>query len=146
MQSRATGNSDYRREELKINTGMGFSVRSKSELLICMKLKEAGLDFEYERLIQFGTLTLHPDFTVALPYGGFVLWEHFGRMDDAEYKKTIGTKLMQYANHGYFPGENLLLTYEDLRIPLDVKSVERIIEKIILYGGENSCEGIFYFA
>lgn len=137
LKARTLGNSDYRKDGLKIDTGMGFSVRSKSELLICMKLQEAGLDFEYERQFEFGMVKMHPDFTIMLPHGDAVLWEHFGRMDDDEYRKSIGSKLMQYANHGYFPGENLLLTYESLRVPIDVKTVESAIEKILLYADKD---------
>ena len=130
--SLASGNPDYRSEDLKINTGMGFSVRSKSELLICIKLKEYGLDFKYEHSLRLGMINIHPDFTIIFPDGNFVLWEHFGRMDDANYKRMLGSKLKSYADNGYFPNYNLFMTYENLENPLDTESIEQVIEKILL--------------
>ena len=108
----------YRPEGLKINTGLGFSVRSKSELLICMKLRDAGFDFRYERPLQVGA--------IDLGNGVPVFWEHFGMLDVA-YEEHMKSKIRQYVSAGYLPGKHIVFTYENLGKSLDGIDVEGII-------------------
>ena len=130
---RAEGTSQeqpYRAEGLKINTGLGFSVRSKSELLICMKLRDAGLDFRYEQPRRVGAQVFYPDFTIDLGNGTQVLWEHFGMLDDSAYSEHMKCKMMQYVSSGYLPGKHIFFTYENLGEPLDVMDIEGIVRSL----------------
>lgn len=76
----------------------GTRMRSKSELLcasILDDLKRTGhvTTWVYEQPVRVGKRWAHPDFTVRLPGGKVVYWEHTGRVDDfallkAESKAT----------------------------------------------------------
>ena len=63
------------------------------------------------------------------PFDGKVfLWEHFGLMDQDEYRQKAGEKLVLYARHGFLPFHNLICTYEQ-----DLQNPARIIELIDMY-------------
>ena len=49
-------------------------------------------------------------------------------MDDAEYADRALRKLAGYEKNGIFPGENLILTYETRKTPLDQRIIKIMIE------------------
>ena len=53
-------------------------------------------------------------------------------MDDAGYAEAAVFKLNTYMACGYYPGVNLLLTWETSRTPLDVDLVRDIIYRFLL--------------
>ena len=58
--------------------------------------------------------------------------EHFGMMDNPEYAHKAIQKLETYAQNGIYIGKNLLVTFETLRSPLDMKMVEGMLKEFIL--------------
>ena len=60
-----------------------------------------------------------------------VYWEHLGRMDDSGYAEMAVKKIDMYEQHGIYPGENLILTYETKKYPLNLKQVQRKIQKYL---------------
>ena len=63
-------------------------------------------------------------------FGKLVVWEHFGLMDQKEYRQKTIDKLHFYMQHGFFPSDNLICTYEhDLR---DIACVQKLIEAYLL--------------
>ena len=61
--------------------------------------------------------------------GKTILWEHFGLMDKTDYRNAAIKKILLYAQHGFFPFNNLICTYEkDLR---DVSQIQRLIKMFI---------------
>ena len=59
-----------------------------------------------------------------------ILWEHFGLMDQGGYRHKAVEKLSLYAQHGFFPFDNLICTYEqDVRNPAHVHAM---IEAFVL--------------
>ena len=65
------------------------------------------------------------DFTISRPSDGkLFLWEHFGLMDDDEYRQNTIKKISLYARYGFFPFENLICTYErDLQNPTHILEI-----------------------
>ena len=115
-------------------TKRGNRVRSKSEMGIANDLFDEEIPYLYEvpiRLIDCITgqpYTAHPDFMVLnVKERKEFLWEHFGRMDDPEYAQRNIKKLVEYENAGYYPGENMIVTFETRTFPLTPKEIKRVI-------------------
>lgn len=103
----------------------GVFVRSKSEKDILWGLYEWELPNQYDRKFRLGGQIVSPDFTIKDPVTGkLILWEHFGMMDDPDYARKTYDKLSLYIQHGYFPGENLIVTFEDKKHPLTHERIE----------------------
>lgn len=108
----------------------GERVRSKSELIIADFLQREGIPYRYEcPLTLKGFGTIYPDFTVLnVKKRKEIYWEHFGMMDDTEYSEKAIQKIINYEQHSYFQGENLILTYETKRNPLNQKILKMMVE------------------
>jgi len=103
----------YREEELIYFTKSGLRVRSKSERTIADALDHNKILYRYEAAVQFGNVVKFPDFTAyRLSDKKMIIWEHFGRMDDAEYRKNTNEKLAFYGRHSFYPFDKLICTYE----------------------------------
>ena len=112
-------------------TNSGIRVRSKSERIIADTLYQYGVTFSYEAAIALGSVAWSPDFTVYKPFDGKVfIWEHFGLMDDDEYRLNTNKKLAFYAKYDFLPFKNLICTYEeDISNPARIQG---IIETFLL--------------
>ena len=120
-------------------TDRGERVRSKSEMLIANKLYARGLCYFYEPKImltdhQTGMrYAAHPDFAVLIPHTRKeVLWEHLGMMDNADYVNQNLHRLRDYENCGFRHGDNLIVTYETLKAPLDSRYIDSVIKQCLL--------------
>ena len=128
-------------------------VRSKSEVIIANALKAAGVPYRYEfpllvdrnasdnmdtasamsgtKAADFYDLDiyqLHPDFyCLNLRTRQEFAWEHFGMMDDPDYATRATEKLELYAENGFFPGKNLIITMETSAKPLSSKLLKSVI-------------------
>lgn len=122
----------------------GLIVRSKSEALIAEYLLAAGIAFRYEKALDLVNVTnddagyeyvsterVYPDFTIYLPDGSVLLWEHEGMMDTEKYRKRNLRKLMLYFRNGYYVPKNLIFTMESDDKPLDTDAIRRIIDGFI---------------
>ncbi len=58
--------------------------------------------------------------------------EHFGMMDDSDYVEKALYKIMRYEENGIFQGDNLILTYETRKNPINQKQIRRIIQHYLL--------------
>lgn len=63
--------------------------------------------------------------------GKIVYWEHAGRMDDVRYTTGFVQKMNTYAKNNIVTGHNLIVTYETMNYPLDIKVVKNLIEMLI---------------
>lgn len=108
----------------------GERVRSKSELIIADILSKEGVPYRYEYPLYLrGMGRIYPDFTVLnITKREEVFWEHFGMMDDPVYAEGAIKKIATYEQNGIFPGENLILTYEARKNPINQKLVRSLIE------------------
>ena len=48
-------------------------------------------------------------------------------MDDTDYLKQVNWKMNLYMKNGYYPGKNLLVTYETQMKPLIIEDVMKVI-------------------
>lgn len=125
-------NPDYP-ENLIIPTTKGDLVRSKSEALIANALYELNIPYRYEQLLETEFCPIYPDFTVKKPGGNkLIRWEHFGKIDDEEYRGKVGRKLVTYMASGFVPGQDLIMTFEDKMHPLTIGEVQAMIEHYLL--------------
>lgn len=114
-------------------------VRSKSEIIIANALKAAGVPYRYEfPLFMYRSETvnddtdfcqLHPDFyCLNVRTRKEYAWEHFGMMDDQDYAAHAAEKLQLYAENGFFPGKNLIITMETSAKPVSSKLLKSVIK------------------
>ena len=113
-------------EDLKYKTMRGELVRSKSEVIIANTLYVAGIPYRYEcRLDTEGDRRVYPDFTVKKPRTGeIVVWEHFGMMGQESYRDNAAFKMGEYLREGFYPGVNMIVTFESAERALDVEVVD----------------------
>ncbi len=114
-------------------TVSGRYVRSKSEAMIDLFLYTNQIPFRYECELDLGNYSIYPDFTIRHPKTGAIYyWEHFGLMDDSNYKKSVLTKLQTFISNGIIPSINLITTYETQDSPLTSDVIEKIIDHYFL--------------
>ena len=111
----------------------GTMVRSKSEAFIAFQLRKFGIPFRYECRLTLGSSVSYPDFTILHP-GQYriIIWEHFGMMDNPEYRSAAARKIRYYIENGLIPGDNLIMTFESSSRPLDLQTVEKVIHDVFL--------------
>ena len=129
---------DFTPENKNYRTIKDEVVRSKSEILIADTLNRMNIPYPYEFPIKLlredGTkTTFHPDFLcLNRRTRKEFLWEHFGRMDDAEYASQTVSKLNLFAHNGIFPGKNLITTMETATQPLNTRQIEKLAEEFLI--------------
>lgn len=136
-QKRESYQNNFYREELIHKTSFGMLFRSKSEALIAELLYKAGIPFYYEaRLVLYDEWGekhfYYPDFTIELPDGRIIYWEHFGRMDSSDYRDKNYQKLSVYHYNNIFPPNNLIITMESRKGGIDVNAIQHIINHQLL--------------
>lgn len=109
-------------------------VRSKSEIIIANLLDQYGVPYHYEYPIRIkGYGVVYPDFTTLnVRTRTQIHWEHLGLIDDPAYRENAIKKLEMYEKNGIYLGKNLIVTLENTKHPLNVKSVISKIEKYLL--------------
>ena len=125
-------------ENLRYETEQGDIVRSKSEVIIANILYQNRKDilYKYERpleVVENGRQkTIYPDFTIINKHTGEITyWEHAGRMDDSNYANEFVRKMNTYIANELLPGREVVVSYESLGNPLDIKVVKRLVKQII---------------
>ncbi len=117
-----------------LKTKRGDLVRSKSELIIADKLFDADVPYFYEARKDIPGKKDHffPDFLVLnRNTRQEFLWEHFGMLDNENYVRATQRKLSEYAKMGYFPGKNMIVTFESAGVPLDTEYVDILIREYL---------------
>ena len=112
----------------------GLRVRSKSEESIADKYDEKLIPMKYEKpLFLKGYGMAYPDFTLLnVRLRKVYIHEHMGMMDDPEYAEQNTKKITAYEKNGYFPGKNLILTFETKGQPFDARLMDDIIGQYLL--------------
>ena len=120
---------EFREESPEFYSRKGLRVRSKSEIIIADLLDEAEIPFLYEKPVKFtnGT-TVHPDFTILdAANKREIIWEHFGMMDDIEYRNNAFGKIRLYESNGFFQGVNFIYTFETVKYPINSRSLRNML-------------------
>lgn len=129
-----------------LSSARGDRVRSKSEVIIANALFHFNIPYRYEfphrlrasSLFRDGcskkkAITISPDFTCLNKKNRKeFIWEHFGLIDDPAYASNMALKLEEFQRNGFFPGENLIMTFETSERPLDYETVEMLVRKYLL--------------
>ena len=104
----------------------GNFVRSKSEVIVCNLLHEAGIKYEYEKPLYYedGKYMI-PDFTLTLSDGRILYWEHVGLLGRDSYDANWNYKLDIYEK--YYPGQ-MIRSYESGTLS---ESVKKIIQNLL---------------
>lgn len=117
-------------ENLQCLTSSGLKVRSKSEVLIATALEKYAIPFRYECRLDTPEGPFYPDFTIRHPKNGrLYIWEHFGMIDNNDYSEASLPKIGIYAQMGYFPNENLIMTFETKEHPFNLPEAEALIRQ-----------------
>lgn len=110
-------------------------VRSKSEVIITNLLCHYGIPFRYEERFpepdEDGRY-YYPDFTILLPDGSRLYWEHLGMLSKKKYCERTAEKLYHYQHHGVYIGKNLILTQDDNEGSCNSAFIQQVIENVIL--------------
>ncbi len=124
--------NQYMPEAKIYDTRNGEKVRSKTEAILADMFLELGIPYHYEQalLLDKGILR-YPDFTLlkTKTREEFYL-EHFGLLDDEEYRNKSLHKLDEYRNNGIFLGKNLIITYESSECPFDILGTRNMIKAL----------------
>jgi hypothetical protein len=131
-QSRCFQSNPYRTENKIYDTRRGDKVRSKSEAILADIFYELKIPYHYEKPIKLRNgNTRYPDFTLLnVKTREEFYFEHFGLLDDEEYRRDCFNKLDEYRNSGIYIGKNLIFTYETTTNPLDIKGIRRMVAEL----------------
>ncbi len=116
-------------------TVCGIMVRSKGEVIIANALWHYGIPFVYEELFPYqgeDGKWYYPDFTIHLPDGRRIIWEHWGMLDKHSYCVKNADKLYTYNKNGFILGKNFIITQDDVNGACDSAFIYHIIEQYIL--------------
>ena len=124
---------DINIEEYPVRSSCGLRFRSKTEERIYQKLRDNGLLVLYEPDMELGGWMISPDFIVySKRTEKKWVWEHFGKMDDADYVYKNKGKIMRYIENGYIPNINMIATFETKGNSVDLMYIDSIIENFLL--------------
>lgn len=121
------GSPDYRSTD-------GTRVRSKSEAILGDIFDDCGIPKKFECPVTlWNGKVIHPDYTLLNVRRRLVfIWEHFGKADDPDYMEYNTGRLNDLIRSGFYPGINLILTFETKNKPLDTNVVRALIEQFLL--------------
>jgi len=109
----------------------GLRVRSKSEVIIADILEENSIPFLYEKPLILDTGVFHPDFTLLnIKERKEIYWEHFGLMDDMEYRNNAFSKIRKYESNGLYQQDSLIWTFETGKYPLNIKDIRKMVKRM----------------
>ncbi len=116
-------------------TKRGLRVRSKSEIIIADVLDGYEVPYLYEKPLHFSNGEIvHPDFTLLdIKARKEIIWEHFGMMDDIEYRNKAFLKIREYESNGYYQGNNMIWTFETSKYPINIKCIDGMIRSFARY-------------
>lgn len=112
-------------------TRSGIRVRSKSEVLIADMLDELSIPFLYEKPLQLKKKKVRPDFTLLnIKKRKEIYWEHFGMMDDREYRDDALMKIREYEASGFYQYDSVIWTFESSRTPVNTRDIRNMIKSL----------------
>ena len=115
----------------------GKQLRSKSELIIYECLLANKIPFRYEDRLElkdfnnFKTIR-YPDFTIRLADESYLFWEHAGLLNKEDYLNKFSEKIALYQHNNILLGINLVVTVDDSSGQIDMRSIMRVIQNMIL--------------
>ena len=121
-------NSDYRDMDSELDNMKKAIAFYQPEMIIADMLDEVQIPFLYEKPLKLGTWTIHPDFTLLdISNRREIYWEHFGMMDDMDYRNDAFSKMGKYEECGFYQYNRLIWTFETGKQPLNTKVLRRML-------------------
>lgn len=122
----------YYPENKIYETKKGEMVRSKSEMMIADAYYELDIPYRYEaKLILQNGLYKFPDFTVLHKKTREIIYhEHFGILNQEEYRLKALQKIEMYQKAGIYLGKNLIITYETEETPFNIRQIKKMLKKV----------------
>ena len=79
---------------------------------------------------------MHPDFTLLnIKERKEVYWEHFGMMDDREYRDEALMKIREYESNGYYQFNSVIWTFESVKYPINTKVIRDLLISLLVSFG-----------
>lgn len=124
----------FQKDDPEQYTCNGERVRSKSEVMVAEVLTELGVPYKCEpELYLNGLGRIYPDFLVLnVKTRKEFYYEHLGMLGDAHYFERQLKKIYSYAENGYFPGKNLILTFESQENPITLPKLKRMLRAYLI--------------
>ena len=120
----------YHPEHLRYSSTNGVLLRSKSEQAIANRLEARGIPYRAEPPMNIAGRIMYSDFVILLDEKEIKIWEHFGLMDDEEYRQNAMDKIEDYRKSGFVQHKNLICTREE-----DIQSaddIDQIIDRFLI--------------
>ena len=112
-------------------TDGGLRVRSKAEAMIGTQMEHFHMMFRPEPQIVLEGRVFFADFEVFLPkIRRRIYIEHFGKMDDPEYRAKAMYKIRNYHKAGLYLGVNFFFTWESKDKPLATSEINAMLNEI----------------
>ena len=120
-------------EEQRVHIYQGVAYRSKSEMLIAMVLTSYGIEFKYEGKIYVNGRYIYADFVIKRPKDGKIfLWEHFGKMQDNDYRHKNLNRIEEYHQAGFYLWDNLIASFDLGKNSINMDYIDKIIKLYLL--------------
>ncbi len=141
------GNNNTFQKDAEFTTKRGEIVRSKSEKILADAFLDNGVPYQYEPCFELKNdadddnyfnasgyvRRKYPDFVLLnVRKNKTIYWEHLGRAGEELYAVRNFDKLMKYERNGLIIGDNLIITIESEKMPLDVDIVTHKIKEFLL--------------
>ena len=117
-------------EQLNVHTELGV-FRSREEYIVARALTILGLRFKYESPLATPYRYHYPDFAVLHPKTGKIIYiEYSGLMKNAEYRRSVLTRLKDYGDAGVYLGYNLFFISTVSEDGIDMASILSMLKGI----------------
>ena len=114
-------------------TKKGDMVRSKSEVFFADTFLDMGLSYRYEQVLNLHGVSMVPDFSLwDRKRRREVYLEHFGLMDDPDYRQKALRKIDVYRRNGIYVGKNLITTFEGNGSTLNMREMKAMFTELFL--------------
>ena len=115
----------------------GEPVRSKNEAIIYNMLMSYDVPFVYEKPLRIldeagMRIEILPDFTIMTHDGKIIIFEHFGMLNNEDYRVNFANKLYLYTINGFVLWKNLFITTNGEGNSIDSASIDEMIRNCIL--------------
>lgn len=120
-------------DEHRVHIWNGIRFASKSEMLIAMALTSYGIEFKYESKLYINGRYIYPDFVIKRPKDGKIfVWEHFGKMQDDDYRLKNFNRLEEYHQAGYYLWDNMIASFDLGKNSINMDHIDKIIKLYLL--------------
>ena len=91
-----------------------------------------GISFRYEQIHETRKYELSADFTIRRADGKIFIWEHEGLITSRTYLEWQRRKAELYASLGFYPWDNLIVTYDTEDGCIDLRIIESEIKNKLI--------------